>query len=243
MVNNHKHTFYILHGSWQGSEGWAEVQKLLLQQGHTVELLELPGHGADTETEYHKINLNTYVNYVCKKIQTLSAQSVILVGHSMSGMVISQVAENIPVDKLIYVSAFLPVNGESLMDLAKRSSIIGISKNMLIDRRAKSILLEKNGLDKLFYNDCTPETIELALSRLQVEPLLPFYGSVRLTSDKFGAIPKTYIECSKDFSISLELQRFMHNRWPCQVLTLDSGHAPFYSMPELLAKSLIQSVD
>ncbi len=128
------------------------------------------------------------------------------------------------------------------MDLAKRSPIIGISKNMLIDRRAKSILLDKTGLDKLFYNDCPPEVTELALSRLQIEPLLPFYGNVRLTSDKFGAVPKTYIECTRDFSVSIELQRFMHNRWPCQVLTLDCGHAPHYSTPKLLADSLVKSV-
>ncbi len=107
MTNKNSATFFILHGSWQASEGWAEVQQLLVQEGYAVELLDLPGHGNNNGMDYHKINLNTYVTFVCKKIQEMDRGRVVLVGHSMSGMVVSQVAENMPIHKLVYVSAFL----------------------------------------------------------------------------------------------------------------------------------------
>jgi hypothetical protein len=135
------------------------------------------------------------------------------------------------------------VDGECLLDISRRSHIIGISKNMIMNRQLKSITLEKSGLDKLFYNGCTTEVTALALSRLQDEPLLPFYGNVRLTQEKFGQTPKSYIECLKDFSVSIELQRFMHQRWPCTIQSLESGHAPHYAVPEQLAKTLINCVN
>lgn len=236
-------SFVIVHGSWQASDGWQPVAMALKKAGFPVSLLDLPGHGAHLGMNFHGINLQTYVNYVCQKVQAIQKESpVVLVGHSMAGMVISQVAQNMPISQLIYVAAFLPINGECLLDIAKRSPIIGISKNMLMNRQRKSITLEKNGIDRLFYNDCAPDVVEVALSRLQEEPLLPFYGNVRLTEEKFGKTPKSYIECRKDFSISIELQRFMHSRWPCAVYGLETGHAPFYSAPEQLAHTLIESV-
>ncbi len=236
--------FVILHGSWQDSEGWQTVGTLLRKAGFPVCLLDLPGHGCHAGMKFQAINLHTYVNHVCQKIQDLLKKTpVVLVGHSMSGMVISQVAQNIPIRHLIYVSAFLPVDGECLLDISRRSHIIGISKNMIMNRQLKSITLEKSGLDKLFYNGCSTEVTALALSRLQDEPLLPFYGNVRLTQEKFGQTPKSYIECLKDFSVSIELQRFMHQRWPCAIHSLESGHAPHYAVPEQLAKTLINCVN
>lgn len=235
--------FVMVHGAWQASEGWRKVADFLSHAGFPVLLIDLPGHGSQAGISFQKINLQTYVNYVCQKVQEIQKYvPAILVGHSMSGMVISQVAQNLAVQQLIYVSAFLPVSGECLLDIAKHSKIVGLSQNTIINRKLKSIVLDKNGLDKLFYHDCAAEITELALSRLQDEPLLPFYGSVRLTPEKFGQIRKTYIECLQDCSVSIELQRFMHNRWSCQVISLDTGHAPFYAMPEQLAQALIDSV-
>lgn len=234
----------IIHGSWQASEGWETVANFLIEMGFPVFLLDLPGHGINAKTKFSVINLHTYVNFVCQQVQEIQKQlPVVLIGHSMAGMVISQVAQNMSIQQLIYVAAFLPVSGDSLIDLAKHSPNIGISKNMVTDRTRKSITLDKTNLDKLFYNGCHPEVMEVALSRLQEEPLLPFYGNVRLSEDKFGLIPKSYIECFQDFSISLELQRFMNSRWPCDIRGLDTGHSPHYSAPEQLAALIYDCVE
>lgn len=232
--------FVILHGSWQSAEAWKPVASVLKKAGFPVFMLDLPGHGANADIPFPAINLPTYVTYVCQQIQHLNkVVPVTLIGHSMSGMVISQVAQSIPVKQLIYVAAFLPVDGECLTDIAKHSRIIGLSKNMNTDLMRKSITLDKNGLDRIFYNGCTKEATDLAISRLQAEPLLPFYGRVHLTADKFGSVPKHYIECLYDYSISIELQRYMQNRWPCSVTSLESGHAPHYAMPEELAQMIL----
>jgi pimeloyl-ACP methyl ester carboxylesterase len=233
----------ILHGSWQASDGWKTVASLLKTAGFPVLLVDLPGHGVHAEMDFATINLQTYVNSICQKVQEVQKKlPVILIGHSMAGMVISQVAQNMPIQQLVYIAAFLPENGECLLDLAKQSPIVGIHKNMQMNRQRKSITLDKTDLDKLFYNGCSPEVMELALSRLQPEPLLPFYGSVRLTAEKFGRTPKTYIECLQDYSISIDLQRYMHGRWQCVIRSLESGHSPHYAVPEQLSQAILDSI-
>ena len=66
------------------------------------------------------MSLNEYVKTVTAAVNAQPGK-VTLIGHSMAGIVISQVAEQIPtkINKLIYVSAYLPKNGEDLLTLAK----------------------------------------------------------------------------------------------------------------------------
>ena len=139
----------LVHGSWQASDGWRKVADFLSHAGFPVLLIDLPGHGSQAGIDFHKINCQLTSTMFVKRFRKYKNMPVILVGHSMSGMVVSQVAQNLSVQQLIYVSAFLPVNGECLLDIAKHSPIIGISKNMIIHRNHKSIVLDKNGLDQV----------------------------------------------------------------------------------------------
>jgi pimeloyl-ACP methyl ester carboxylesterase len=70
-----------------------------------VETLDLPGHGQD-RTAIREITLATYVKRVCETLDA-QAEPVILVDHSMGGIVISQVAEERPekIQTLVYLSA------------------------------------------------------------------------------------------------------------------------------------------
>ena len=238
-MNKKSVLFVMIHGSWQSSFGWQEVSNLLILKGHSTLLIDLPGHGHNFTTNFTDIHLKTYVDYVTNKISHVQANhDIILVGHSMSGMVVSQVAELLDIKLLIYVAAFLPINGECLLDIAKRSNIDGVSKNMVINNELKSISLATKGLENIFYNDCDKSIVDLALAKIQDEPLQPFCEMVNLTNERFGCTPKVYIECTKDNAISIELQKMMCARWVCTVDSLTSGHAPFYSMPEELSEAL-----
>src|SRR5438552_2315995 len=61
----------------------------------------------------------------------------VLVGHSMGGMVITQAAANCPeyVDRLVYVAAFLPADGQSLIDLTQLPEGAGdaVQANLVVD--------------------------------------------------------------------------------------------------------------
>jgi hypothetical protein len=61
---------------------------------------------------------------------------------------------------------------------------------------------------------------------------------VTLTEDRFGSVPRWYIECTHDNAIRINLQRTMVKMTPCKVLSMECGHSPFFSNPEELAEHL-----
>jgi pimeloyl-ACP methyl ester carboxylesterase len=112
-------TYVLVHGAWHGSWCWDRVVPLLEKQGHKAVAPDLPGHGAD-KSPISEVSLQAYADRV---VDVLEAQSetVVLVGHSMGGIVISQAAECCPdrVKTLVYLSAFLLRDGESLLQVAQ----------------------------------------------------------------------------------------------------------------------------
>ena len=113
-------TYILVHGAWHGAWCWYKVVPLLEARGHKVVAPDLPGHGKDT-TKPEQVTLADYVNKVVSVANDQNGP-VILVGHSMAGVVISQAAEVLGANKisaLIYLDAFLPANGESLFALVE----------------------------------------------------------------------------------------------------------------------------
>jgi pimeloyl-ACP methyl ester carboxylesterase len=88
------------------------------KKGQKIVAPDLPGHGQDKKP-IPEITLKAYTDRVCQVLDELS-DPVILVGHSMGGVVITQAAEYRPgkIKKLVYVSGFLLQNGEFLLKLA-----------------------------------------------------------------------------------------------------------------------------
>ena len=67
---------------------------------------------------------------------------------------------------------------------------------------------------------------------------------VRWTPERFGRVPRAFIECSYDRIISLSAQRDMWSAVGCdRVLTLDTSHSPFLTTPELLATAILTIAD
>lgn len=230
-------TYTLLHGAWMGSWCWDKVSSILSNRGHKVFAPNLPGR--PNQTAQHKlITLDTYTQYLCQILDTLS-EPVILVGHSMGGVIISQVAEYRPekIKKLIYLSAFQPQNGESLFELVNRFNHPSIEVKLDFDMENRSVRIEKNNLIELFYHDC-PEKLGLeSIENMCVEPMNPMMTKVKL-GNSFDEVAKEYIECLDDRMLTLSAQREMNGRHGCPVRSLPSGHSPFFSMPDKLADML-----
>ncbi|MCB0279745.1 MAG: alpha/beta hydrolase, partial [Calditrichaeota bacterium] len=67
------------------------------------------------------------------------------------------------------------------------------------------------------------------------------FEPLHLSPERYGQIEKVYIECLQDRAVTLPLQRRMQSDSPCaKVISLDSSHSPFFSMPERLADELMR---
>ncbi len=234
-------TFILIHGAWHGNWCWERLIPLLEAKGHQVLAPDLPGMGEDT-TPLSKITLDTWAQFVSNLIKQ-QKEKVILVGHSRGGIVISQAAEYCAehIECLIYIAAFLVPNGKTLWEImqnhpreANRKPDLAFSE----DKRSSTIIPE--AVKNTFYNTTSEEWIKRAASKIGAEPMSSFMTPLNLRNERFGSLPRGYIECLQDNAIHLSVQRKMIGDLPCQALvSLDTDHSPFYSAPEKLAAEII----
>lgn len=233
-------TYVLIHGAWHGGWCWDKVVPLLKEKGHKVEAPDLPGHGND-KTPIPEISLQAYVDRVC---QILDAQSepVILVGHSMGGLIITQTAEYRPekVKTLVYLTAFLLRNGEFLLQHAEGDKEALVLPNLIMAEDQSYATVKEEALKEIFYGDCSDEDVTRAKSLLVSQAAPPFATPVNTTQEKFGRVPRVYISCLRDKAISPAVQEKMYTALPCKkVIAMDTSHSPFFSAPVELAGHLL----
>jgi pimeloyl-ACP methyl ester carboxylesterase len=109
-------TYVIVHGAWGGSWQFKNTANELEKLGSKVYRVNLTGLGERYHLANADINLSTHIKDVVNTILFERLDSVILIGHSYGGMVVTGVADSIPekLKKVIYLDAFLPENGESV---------------------------------------------------------------------------------------------------------------------------------
>jgi pimeloyl-ACP methyl ester carboxylesterase len=232
--------YVLVHGAWHGSWCWEKVAPLLRQAGHRVETLDLPGHGQD-RTPIREITLAAYTKRVCEALDA-QAEPVMLVGHSMGGIVITQVAEERPekIQMLVYLTAFLPQNGESLLQLARMNTDSLLAPNLMANEEQGYLTFKEGApLKEIFYADCPDEDVARARSLLVLQAIAPMATPVRTTAEHFGRVPRVYIACLRDRTITPPMQKMMYTTAACQtILSMETSHSPFFSAPQELARHL-----
>ena len=236
--------YVLVHGSAHGSWCWERVAPLLRERGHSVTAVDLPGNGHDN-TPLADVTLETYAQYLCGVLDTQEGPSV-LVGHSLGGLSISRTAELRPdkVAVLVYLTALLLQNGDSFAPPAstepeevRRALETRTSWNIADD--LTHVVYKDELAQHRFYNDCSEEDVAWAKSMLVPQPVGPLVSPMRISDANFGRVPRVYIECSLDNAVTPAWAREMYTALPCaEVITMQTGHSPFLSAPEELARRL-----
>lgn len=112
-------TFLLVPGAWLGGWCWRDVAANLRASGHTVLCPTLTGLGERAHLLSREIALETHVADIVGLSHYRDLCSVILIGHSYGGTVISAVAERVPdrIGRLVYLDASVPRDGESNNDV------------------------------------------------------------------------------------------------------------------------------
>ena len=111
--------FVLVHGAFTGAWIWGPLAERLRSAGHAVEVFDLPGLGDDA-TLPEDVTLDSCAARL-GEVLTAGAEPAILVGNSMGGVIATQAAARYPdsVAALIYATAFVPRDGQSLLDLTR----------------------------------------------------------------------------------------------------------------------------
>ena len=232
-------TFVLVHGSFHGGWCWDAVVARLTAAGHRVLAPDLPGRGSDARPLF-ALTLDDYATAIAGVVAA-QPEPVVLVGHSMGGVVITSVAERVPerLERLVYVCAFLPANGQSLLDLATSDKESVLLRNLVIEAAAGTHHVRPEGARESFYHDCSDADADAATKRLVAEPLAVVATPVATSAARFGRVPRSYVECTDDRAVGPSLQRRMHGAQPCRVSSIASGHSPFLARPDELTRALL----
>jgi pimeloyl-ACP methyl ester carboxylesterase len=239
-----KPAIVLVHGAWEDSNVWGEITPRLQHDGYRVVVVSLPGRPSSPMAP-DQVSLNLYRDTVLKAAESVSGP-VVLVGHSFGGFPISAAAEAEPakIKTLVYVAAYLPKDGQSLLDLGNgdRDSKIGPALQIQRDKGIVSIAYASRA--GLFAND-GPPALQSAIPGLIVdEPLAPLATPVHLTADGFGQVDKVYVHTADDVVVSPWLQAQMVAATPVRLeVTLQSGHTPFLTHPDELTAAIEQAAN
>lgn len=231
----------LVHGAWSDASAWDRVAADLRARGHPVTAVNLPGHGADN-TPAQALSLAGYAEAVTRALPARG--QALLVGHSMAGMVISQVAENAPerVARLVYVAAYLPANGDSLYKLAMADKGSRVGKYWRQDdpKTYSPASIAREGIVEVFCADCNGADQQMLVASHKAEAVPPLATPVKLSAERFGRVARTYVHTRDDAAVSYAHQQTMLAAvgGATQVVTLNTSHMPMLTQPKALADAI-----
>lgn len=237
--------FVLIHGSWHGGWCFDPVVEILRARGHIVVAPTLPGMGGTAE-EMAAVTLDSWGEFAaqhCRALkQEMGGAPVVLAGHSRGGLVISTAAEVDPaaMDALVYICAMMLPAG---MSRAQFKELEGPNPafDAIISKVHGGIatVIDAACAGPVFAQVSPPDLVTQVLPRLLAEPHAPRSQPLHLTPERYGRLPRTYVECTLDRTIPIESQRTMQAYSPgAHVVTLEADHSPYLSRPVELANAL-----
>ena len=210
----------LVHGAFADAAGWGPVISILQHDGYHVTAVENP--------------LESFAGDVAttKRAIDVQAKSVVLVGHSYGGAVITEAAVGQPkVKALVYVAAIVPDEGEPIAALLdKYPSDLGSAQKV---DAAGYVSIDPTKFRDVFAADVPAD--EAAIAAATQKPI---------KGDNFGAspahaawktIPSWYVVSKQDHALSPDLERFYARRINARTTELNASHVAFISRPREVA--------
>lgn len=226
--------FVLIHGAYHGGWCWDATADVLSKGGHHVTTPDLPGHGRDPGWLADQ-TMPAYVDCIAELLDAAPSK-VTLVGHSMGGAIATAAATARPdkVKQIIYLTAYIPIDGESVGDVVKTDPASYVQVDRVDVEGLDAVSLKTGTLADAFYNDADARMMAFAEDRVQLQSPMPFRHKFDLSDPM--PVPKAAIICAQDRAISPNHQRMMAARAGCApIVEIDAGHSPFVSQPEKLA--------
>src|SRR5664279_4341735 len=116
--------FVVAHGAWGAGWIWKKMHPLMSARGHRLITPTLTGLGERGHLTNAGIDLETHIADILGVLKFEDLKGVNLIGHSYGGMVATGVAHRARerIAKLIYIDAFAPNDGDSVMSVIPETS-------------------------------------------------------------------------------------------------------------------------
>ena len=215
----------LVHGLFADGSSWSEVIPRLQAAGLNVTSVQNP--------------LTTLEDAVAETQRVLARQDgpTVLVGHSFSGMIVTQAGADPKVSAVVYVAARAPDAGEDYTALAKKFPAPPASAGIVFDgdegRLSEAAFLRDFAAD-------VPEAKAKVLYAVQQ----PFHKALlagKTTQAAWRTKPSFYAISKDDRTIDPDLQRFMAKRMGATTIEVKASHVSLISRPQEIADLILQA--
>lgn len=215
-VNN----IVFVHGAFADGSSWAKVIPLLQAEGYNVTAVQNP--------------LTSFSDDVAATNRALAMQTgpVILVGHSWSGVVITEAGIDPKVVGLVYVAAFAPDVGEVVSDLGKSYPPPPALASPIIDKQG-FMSLPTDAFVKHFASDL-PAAEARVLAAAQGPIIASAFGT-KVSNAAWKKKPSWYVVAKFDEAIPPDEERFFAKRMKATTTELTASHLAMLSKPKDVA--------
>ena len=251
-------TFALVHGAWFGGWCWTPLAAELRQMGHTVVTPDLP-------IEDPEAGIAEYAAVIEAALDGIGAagsgaagsgaagsrasgtgagpgpgDDVILVGHSIGGLVIPVVAEHRPIAGLIFLCAFLPDPGQPMRvdEDTFSPEWAALSANQVTHDDGSTSWPPLPAIEA-FFHDCEKAVAQKCSRQLRRQSCTPANQENPLES--LPTAPAAYVLCTDDRSIAPGWsRRVARSRLGVDAIELPGGHSPMLADPLVMADLLDQ---
>jgi pimeloyl-ACP methyl ester carboxylesterase len=230
--------FVLVHGAWHGAWCWRRVSDRLLAAGHRVWVPTLTGLSDRAHLMSPAVDLQTHIDDVSRQVQWENLDSIVLVGHSYGGMVVTGATEALGsrVRSLVYLDAFVPDAGESVVSISGAAT----------EERLKQASASSNGLSLPPYpaksfgvGDSDAPWVD---AKMTPQPLKTFTGRIASVNARDRVPKKTYIRAAKFPSAAFDGYARRYAGQPGWVVnTWQEGHDLMIIKPDETAAALLQA--
>jgi pimeloyl-ACP methyl ester carboxylesterase len=232
-----KPTIVLVHGAFADGSSWNGVIERLQRQGYTVVAPANPLRGLAADSAY----LASLVNQL--------DGSVLLVGHSYAGAVITNAATDAPnVVGLVFVAAFAPDEGEVLGDVAASSkdSLLGTAQ---VQREyptgpggatAPEFLVDPARFREVFAADLPAE--QAAVLAATQRPVAAAAFSDVSGPPAWKTLPSWAVVATADKAAGTDLVRSMAQRAGAEIVEVDASHVVMVSQPQAVTELILKAL-
>ncbi|MFH8885233.1 alpha/beta fold hydrolase [Streptomyces californicus] len=229
-------TIVLEHGAFADAGSWDGVVARLQRAGYPVVSAANPLRGPANDAAY----LRSVLDHI--------DGSVVLVGHSYGGTVISQAAAGLEdkVKALVYVAAFLPDTGESSIGLTNKfpgstlgEAVESVNYTLPDGGQGADVYIEPEKFRSQFAADVPKDKARLMAAGQR--PIAAAALEEKTTRAAWRTIPSWSLVTTKDRNIPVAAQRFMSARAEARTTTIDASHAVSVSRPEAVTRIVEQA--
>jgi pimeloyl-ACP methyl ester carboxylesterase len=214
------HTIVLVHGGFVDGSGWEGVYQLLRRSGHQVAIVQNPTLSLADDVA------------VTRRVLDQQPGSVVLVGHSYGGAVITEAGNHPKVAALVYITAFAPDGGESVNTLIANPPP-GAPVPPILPPQDGFLLLDKDKFAASFAADVEPD-----LAAFMADSQVPWGVdalSEAVSEPAWRDKPTWYLVATEDRMIPPDAQRFMADRAKATQVEAAGSHAIYVSRPDAVA--------